>query len=59
MGAKQGRDFGYHYKGNIKVLKMINDFTWLKNTFNQTLEDHDYDLPEYGVTITDENPIST
>lgn len=59
MGAKQGRDFGYHYKDNLKVLKMINDFTWLKTTFNQTLEDHDYDLPEYGVTITNENTIST
>ena len=52
MGAKQGRDFGEHYKNNERILKKINDFDWLKQTFNDTLEDHDYSLPEYGVTIT-------
>jgi len=51
MGANQGRDFGRHYKNNENVLKKINDFDWLKNTFNQTLQEHDYSLPEYGVTI--------
>ena len=52
MGAKQGRDFGEHYKNNERILKKINDFDWLKQKFNDTLEDHDYSLPEYGVTIT-------
>lgn len=33
MGANQGREFGTYYKNDIKALKKINDFAWLKEQF--------------------------
>jgi len=33
LGANQGKDFGSHYKDNIKVLNRINDFEWLHEQF--------------------------
>ena len=35
LGAQQGRDFGTHYKGNTEALRKINDWNWLKETFNE------------------------
>ena len=35
MGAKQGAEFGEHYKNDIDVLNRINDFKWLKDTYEQ------------------------
>ena len=37
LGAQQGRDFGTHYKGNTEALRKINDWEWLKETFNEAL----------------------
>ncbi len=37
LGAQQGRDFGEHYKGNVEALRKINDWNWLKETFNEAL----------------------
>ena len=37
LGAQQGRDFGEHYKGNVEALRKINDWDWLKETFNEAL----------------------
>ena len=34
LGAKQGADFGSEYKDNVEVLNQINDFEWLKETFD-------------------------
>ena len=33
LGAQQGADFGTAYKDNLKTLNLINDFNWLKETF--------------------------
>lgn len=33
MGAKQGADFGTYYKNNETALKLINDFDWLREQF--------------------------
>jgi hypothetical protein len=33
MGANQGREFGTYYRNDIKSLKKINDFAWLKEQF--------------------------
>lgn len=35
LGAKQGADFGYEYKDKKNILNNINDFEWLKETFNE------------------------
>ena len=35
MGAKQGAEFGEHYKNDIDILNRINDFKWLKDTYEQ------------------------
>ena len=35
MGAKQGRDFGNHYKNNKKALHLINDYAWLREQFEE------------------------
>ncbi len=35
MGAKQGAEFGEHYKNDVKILNRINDFNWLKETYEQ------------------------
>ena len=37
-GAKAGAEYGKSNQGNIAALKMINDFDWLKERFNETLE---------------------
>ena len=39
MGANQGKDFGEYYRGNLKILKKINDFQWLKEQFEQVKDD--------------------
>ena len=39
MGANQGREFGTYYRNNPGVLNKINDFTWLRETFNQANEE--------------------
>jgi len=35
LGALSGRDYGEKNAGNIPALRMINDFDWLKNQFEQ------------------------
>jgi len=35
LGAKQGAEFGKNYAMNIKALNKINDFEWLKETYEQ------------------------
>ena len=35
MGAEQGRDFGTHYKNNKEALRKINDWEWLRKTFDE------------------------
>jgi hypothetical protein len=37
LGAEQGRDFGTHYKNNKEALRKINDWEWLRKTFNESL----------------------
>jgi hypothetical protein len=39
MGANQGKDFGWHYRNNKTLLNKINDFVWLKDTFNEAMAD--------------------
>jgi hypothetical protein len=34
-GAIAGRDYGLENKNNLEALKMINDFTWLEEQFNE------------------------
>jgi hypothetical protein len=34
-GASAGRDYGLENKNNLEALKMINDFTWLEEQFNE------------------------
>ena len=34
-GARAGRDYGSENKNNLEALKMINDFTWLEEQFNE------------------------
>ena len=41
MGANQGREFGQHYRMNDKILKLINDFDWLHEQFNKTVDNDD------------------
>lgn len=37
IGAQQGRDFGTHYKNNTEALRKINDWEWLRKTFDEAL----------------------
>ena len=37
LGAKQGADFGQQYKDDEKTLNLINDFDWLKETFDDAV----------------------
>ena len=37
LGAQQGRDFGTHYKNNTEALRKINDWEWLRKTFDEAL----------------------
>jgi len=37
LGANQGKEFGLHYKDNKEALKKINDWEWLRKTFNESL----------------------
>ena len=39
LGARQGADFGKTYKNNLKALKKINDFDWLRQTFQDATEE--------------------
>jgi hypothetical protein len=34
-GARTGRDYGLENKNNLEAIKMINDFTWLEEQFNE------------------------
>ena len=34
-GANAGRDYGLANKNNLEALKMINDFTWLEEQFDE------------------------
>jgi hypothetical protein len=34
-GARAGRDYGITNKNNLELLKMINDFEWLREKFNE------------------------
>lgn len=37
LGAQQGKDFGEHYRGNTNALRKINDWEWLRKTFNESI----------------------
>ena len=37
LGAKQGADCGKQYRNNPKTLNLINDFEWLKETFDAAI----------------------
>lgn len=37
LGAQQGKDFGEDYKDNPEALKKINDWEWLRKTFDNAL----------------------
>jgi hypothetical protein len=39
LGANQGRDFGTHYKGNVNALRKINDWNWLKEMYETSVDD--------------------
>jgi hypothetical protein len=41
MGANQGKDFGNYYCNQNKILKRINDFEWLHETFEKAIKDDD------------------
>ena len=41
MGANQGREFGTYYRKKDSVLNLINDFDWLREQFEITLEDEE------------------
>ena len=36
-GAKQGADFGTAYRSKPHILAKINDFKWLKETFDDAI----------------------
>ncbi len=38
MGANQGKEFGMYYRNDLKALKKINDFEWLREQFNKTVD---------------------
>ena len=40
LGAKQGADFGFHYRGQVNILNKINDFDWLHETYEEAMADH-------------------
>lgn len=37
LGAKQGADFGTQYMGQPDILSQINDFDWLKETYDEAV----------------------
>ena len=39
MGANQGKEFGMHYRNDIKALRKINDFDWLRKQFDRAVDD--------------------
>ena len=39
MGANQGKDFGIHYRNDLKALRKINDFDWLRTQFDRAVDD--------------------
>jgi hypothetical protein len=38
MGANQGKEFGMYYRNDLKALKKINDFEWLREQFDKTVD---------------------
>lgn len=39
MGANQGKEFGMYYRNDLKALRKINDFDWLRKQFNRAVDD--------------------
>jgi hypothetical protein len=39
QGAQQGRDFGMYYKNKPDILNKINDFEWLKEQYEQSIDE--------------------
>jgi hypothetical protein len=39
MGANQGKEFGMHYRNDLKALRKINDFDWLRTQFDRAVDD--------------------
>jgi hypothetical protein len=39
MGANQGKEFGMYYRNDLKALKKINDFDWLRKQFDKAVDD--------------------
>lgn len=39
MGANQGKEFGQHYCNDLKALRKINDFEWLRTQFDRAVDD--------------------
>jgi hypothetical protein len=37
LGAQQGKEFGTYYKNDTESLRKINDWHWLKATFEEML----------------------
>lgn len=37
LGANQGADFGEYYRGNQSALSRINDWKWLRKTFEESI----------------------
>lgn len=38
MGANQGKEFGMYYRNDLKSLKKINDFEWLREQFSKAVD---------------------
>jgi hypothetical protein len=41
IGANQGKEFGTYYRNDLKSLKKINDFDWLREQFEKTTDAED------------------
>lgn len=39
MGANQGKEFGIHYRNDLKALRKINDFDWLRKQFDRAVDE--------------------
>jgi hypothetical protein len=39
MGANQGKEFGMYYRNDLKALRKINDFDWLRTQFDRAVDD--------------------
>lgn len=38
LGAQQGKDFGEYYRGNKEALSMINNWEWLRETYEESVD---------------------